>query len=490
MDIDIDLDPEIARLQAGTAALNALPSAVQANPDNTVSDTDAMVEDGEVEANEAVANKVHIFGLHKLTTTDVENFAHDNYKTTSHVKIEWVNDNSANIVYETNAAAAEALKAFSVTPTEDPLEPRRAQNLLTHPEAELYVRQTIVTDVKVRGAAVHSRFYLDHPEYDPEYKSRGRGRGRGGSRGGGRGRGGHRRTGGQEDDFMDRSRRRSSAAENSFNVDLYDDVKSDTAPTGLRAGRRASDFSGEDLITGRQSGRRSERGTVESLGNRRDGRLRDRSASPTRGGDGRYGFSDEQPYRQTARHRTPPPARKRSLHDNRSASKAIRADLFASRNSGSVPTNGNGKKAPIELFPSRASNDLFPDMVNKKRQEIEGLRPSDITSAIGKCELNQAPDSASTYLIEQSARPGPRYTADGNGGDLIARSSSNHGRLTDDYDDGTSFSIKGAGSGAANGDFSILGASSGRSRGDASRGGKDLFEGNRSGRSGQRLSRP
>lgn len=488
MDIDIDLDPELARLQAGTAALNALPSAMEPDTENTVADLDAMVEDGEVEASEAVANKVNISGLHNLTTTDVENFAHDNYKAKGHVKIEWVNDESANIVYDTNATAAEALQAFSVTIPDDPLEPRRAQNLLTHPEAELYVRQALVTDVKVRGAAIQSRFYLDHPEYDPEYKSRGRGRGRGGGRGGGRSRGSYRRTGGQEDDLMDRSRRRSSAAEGSFNVDMYDDVKRDAAPTGPRAGRRGSNMSGEDLITDRQGGRRAERTVGDLIGDRRDGRLRDRSASPIREGDGRYGFSDEQPYRQTARHRTPPPARKRSLPDNRSASKAIRADLFANRSRSSALQNGNGKKTPIELFPARASNDLFPDLISKKRQ-ADGLRPADITSAIGKCKLNGEIDDKFTYANDEPVRPRASRNADRNGGDLITHSSSNHGRLTDDFDDGTSFSIKGAGSATAKGDFSILGASSGRSRGNASGGRRDLFEGNRSGRFGQRLSR-
>lgn len=186
MDIEFEFDPEIARLQAESAALNALPSAMEADTDNTAPDADAMVEDGEVHPSDAVANKIHLSGVEALTTHDIEIFAHDNNPSEDRnadvVKVEWVNDHSANLVYPTDAAAAAALKAFSVTPTEDPLETRRAQSLLTNPDVELYVRQAVVTDVKVKGAAAHSKFYLHNPQFDRELQPRSRGRG--GSRGG------------------------------------------------------------------------------------------------------------------------------------------------------------------------------------------------------------------------------------------------------------------------------------------------------------------
>lgn len=490
MDIDLELDPEIAALQAGSAALNALPSAMEADTNNTTADADAMVEDGEVAASDAVANKVHISGLETLTTQDIARFAHDNNQTKDtqkeHVRIEWVNDNSANIVYSSEAAAAAALAAFSVNPTEDPLEPRRAQNLLTHPDVELYVRQALVTDMKVQGAAAQSTFYLRNPQYDPDLqpRSRGRGGGRGGSRGRGGGRSEYRRHGvGWDDDRVDSSRRRSSGTEKGFSVDLYDDIKSESAPTGPRARRRDSNYSSDDRLGGRRGSRRN----VDLIGQRRDGRLRDRSASPTRDGDGRYGFDDDQPYRATARHRTPPP-RERARPDNHAAGKAIRADLFANRKPASALQNGNGSvaKTPVELFPNHTTGDLFPDKIKEKRHKE--LRPADITAAIGECKLDDPVDISNTYQHDNSARPRPRQTNDRNGGDLITHTSSNHGRLTDEYGEGTNFSIKGAGSGTSNNDFTILGASSGRGSADTRSYGKDLFD-NRSGRSGQRLSR-
>lgn len=493
MDIDYDLDPEVARLQADAAALNALPSAMEADNTTATADADAMVEDGEVHPSDAVANKIHLSGVETLTTNDIKRFAHDNNQSEDRnaqdEKIEWVNDHSANIVYRTDAAAAAALKAFSVTPTEDPLETRPAHSLLTNPEVQLFVRQALVTDVKVQGAAAQSTFYLRNPEYDPDLHPRSRGRGRGGNRGRGGSRSEYRRHGGgRDDEYADRERRRSSGAEKGFNVDLYDDIKSDAAPKARRSSRRSSADSGRDLFAGRRRGRDSLRRSVDLGGSRRDGRLRDRSASPTREGDGRYGFSDDQPYRATARHRTPPP-RERVRPDNRSASKAIKADLFANRKPASALQNGNGggaAKAPVELFPNRAANDLFPDKLKEKREkEKKELRAADITSGLGKCTLNEANDTTITYQNDDSARQRPRYTSDRNGGDLIKNSSSQHGRLTDEYGEGTTFSIKGAGSGGANSDFTILGASS---KGETRGGGRDLFD-NRSGRSGQRLSR-
>lgn len=403
MDIDIDIDPEIARLQASTAALNALPSAMEADTTNNAADIDTMVEDGEVAAGEAIANKIHISGdMINMASNDLKNFASDNYDKEAHVEIEWVNDLAANLVFRTDAAAAAALKAFSVTPVEDPLESRRAKDLVTNPEAELYVRQALVTDVKVQGAAKQSRFYLTNPEYDPENKSRSSGRG--GGRGRGRGRGGYRHGGGAQDDRIDRSRR-SSTIEKNFSVDMYDDIK-DSAPTGPRGGRRSSNYSsysGEDLFAGRQGGRNTQRPS-ELVGNRRDGRLRDRSASPIRDGregDGRYGFSDDQPHRQTARRRTP--LRDRSIPDNKSASKAIRADLFANRKPTSALQNGDGTNGPIELFPFRGG-DLFQDKIDQKRQDEKQLRAADLTSKIGECKLDHETDVSYTYAIPPRAK--------------------------------------------------------------------------------------
>jgi hypothetical protein len=105
-------------------------------------------------------------------------------------------------------------------------------------------------------------------------------------------------------------------------------------------------------------------------------------------------------------------------------------------------------------------------------------------------DYDEQPYAAITYQHNHSERQRtrPQYKSDRNGGDLISHSSSNRGRLTDDYDDGATFSIKGAAPGISRSDFSILGASAGQAREGTNGSGNDLFA-NRPPRSGQRLGR-
>ncbi|SMQ55720.1 unnamed protein product [Zymoseptoria tritici ST99CH_1A5] len=464
-ELDMDNDEELARLQAGTAALSALPSALQ--PDN---DTDAMmtVEDGELQdgGQEILPHKIHISGLETLQTQDIENFTHDHFPSESHVKIEWVNDSSANIVYASGDIAAAALKAFALTPTDDPLEPRRAQQLLTHPDVDLYVRLAVATDVKPVGASKYSKFYLNNPELDPESRPR-----RGGLRGRGRGNG-YRRGGGYQDDRYDRPRRRrSSTIEPTFDVNLYDDdpasIKARITPTAPSSDRSRRPRNGEDLFANRaprNHSATSRRSSSDLLPNSRpDGRLRNRSASPVRDGDGRYGFTEDQPYRQTARHRTPPPARPRSTAENYGARAELRADLFAHRRTGSELAPGGrvrspppSRKAPIELFANKGSTapavkELFPDKAGHRRQEAKDIRAEEVVSAIGRFDMSDERDS---YGRNGGARNGGQR----NGEDLMAKNRggvSQNGRLTEENGGDDGFQIRGRGSSG----FSILGAS-------------------------------
>ena len=135
-------------------------------------DTEAMngveeaAEDGEVEQN-ALVPKVHVRGVDELSTRDVENFANEHFSDDLFKKVEWVNDSSVNLVYDTDAAAAEALTAFSADERSDPLEERPAKRLTTHPDVELLVRRAVESDVKVKNASTYSRYYLDNA-IDPE----------------------------------------------------------------------------------------------------------------------------------------------------------------------------------------------------------------------------------------------------------------------------------------------------------------------------------
>ncbi|KXT06974.1 hypothetical protein AC578_7159 [Pseudocercospora eumusae] len=472
MEIDIDLDlgdeldPEVARMQEEAARLNALPSQIDAEPE-----ADHMnIEDGEVPPAEIAATKVHIQGLAELTTQDIENFARDHYDSELFRKVEWVDDNSANLIYDTAEAAKEALHILSQEQLEDPLDLRAAKALSTHPHVELFVRQAVVTDQKERGAAHRSAFYLNHPEYDPLNKPRGRGRGGRRGRGRGRGRGGYR-----EDDRHSRS---NSNAE-PFDVNLYDDdpesMKTRAPPRS--SSRKGSYHSEEDLFAGKRDGRRPRREEEDLFAGKSDGRLRNRSASPIRDGDGRYGFSDDQPYRQTARRRSPPPIRPRSHTDNYAAREKIKTELFPSKKKSTALTNGRNGNGAIELFPDRASppaqgqNDLFPDKVNHKRQDAKDIHPDEVASAIGKFNMSLQKEYMSND--DSGRRPAP-------GRDLFSRidAESTTGRLTERLSSNDNFSFKGASRKEDQG-ISFLGASKDRTElfpKGGSGGGRDLFE--------------
>lgn len=312
-------------------------------------------EDGEVSQAEIAATKVHIEGLAEMNTQDVENFARDHFPSDAFRRVEWVNDYSANLVYDTPEAAADALRTLAAAQVEDPLELRPAKASITHPQADLSIRQAVVTDQKVKNAAVQSAFYLMHPEYDPENRP---GRGRGG-----RGRGGRPRRGGGYGRHERPRSTRSPTVEKPFDVNLYDD---DPASVAARQGPNERVHKVSNTLDDRASDRWSTRGE-DLIINRSDGRLKDRSRSrsPAREGDGRFGFSDDQPYRQTARRRSPPPPRRRLSNENRLASEKMKSELFP------------GKKASASLElkgHDKSSSDLFP------HKSISGKISSAVTS--------------------------------------------------------------------------------------------------------------
>lgn len=427
------------------------------------------VEEGEVAPAIIAATKVHVLGLAELTTQDIENFARDHYDSDLFKRVEWVDDNSANLVYDTAEAAKEALQIFSRESVEDPLESRAAKALATHPHVELFVRQAVASDQKERGAAHRSAFYLRHPELDPLENPRGRGRGRGWGGRSGRGRGWGR--GGYRED--DRHSRRGSNAE-PFDVSLYDEDSSSLkkqAAQPLNTSRAGSFHSEEDVLA-KRADRRPRRGE-ELFASKLSGRLRNRSASPIRDGDGRYGFSDDQPYRQTARRRSP--IRARSHQENYAAREDLKTELFPSRKKSSALTNGNGA---IELFPGRAlspirrDDDLFPEKLNHKRHDAKDIHPNEVASAIGKFDISLPKECVSNN--DSGRRPAP-------GRDLFSRIDANSatGRLNERPVSADDFSFKGASRKEDQG-VSFLGASKDRMelfpKGRSSGGTRDLFE--------------
>lgn len=304
VDMDIDLDPiEGGELQAPDEGSfeGSLNNIQPAGISLDIGDVSAVATEHET------PQKVHIRGVDDLTTEDIKDFSAEHFASESPLRIEWIDDTSANIVYDTAATASMALNCFSLSPTYDmpysPLQLRAAKTFSSHPESSLHVRIALLTDQKRPRAYEASRFYMMHPEYDPrEQRHRDRSS-----------RSGHgvyqRRKYGHEE----HRRRKEGDRDEGFNPTMYDD---DSRALAYRAdgvlARRASrstqsSFSSADDRNTFQDRRTRQRRGIDTY---RPGRFndndrgeRDRSASPGRDDGGHIGRSG----RRDSRRRTPPP---------------------------------------------------------------------------------------------------------------------------------------------------------------------------------------
>lgn len=201
-----------------------------------------------------LGNKIHLRGVDTLHTDDIKEYVKSHFGVVD--KIEWIDDTSANLVFVSESRAKEAIVALSVVEIEDPTalpvgEAVSAKSIEGKPEINLSLRFALSSDKKERGAALRSRYYLLHPEYDPEEK--------------------HRR---QSDRprYRNRnndhySRKRDEDGEQAFDASMYDDAPRQSGRRSMsRDGRHASysrENRGKELFDDR-------------------GRDRNRSASPRR----------------------------------------------------------------------------------------------------------------------------------------------------------------------------------------------------------------
>ena len=235
------------------------------------------------DANEVVPQKVHLRGLDNLHTKDIRAFALEHYPDTPPVRIEWIDDTSANLIYDDSETAASALSSFSVADTEalsriSGLRPRTAKRISTRPDAILEARLAVVRDRKLPGARERSRFYLFNPDVDPgERRYRERGRRRRGRRDSDGDHGNYRRP---PYDRQEHKSRRDVDDGAGFDAKMYDDdagssahdmppARSDKGGLRRRQARFSNGSSGRELFPDRAIGGY--------------GALRDRSASPGRG---------------------------------------------------------------------------------------------------------------------------------------------------------------------------------------------------------------
>lgn len=297
-----------------------------------------------------------------MTTDDIKQFARD-CSGQDPVRIEWIDDTSANIVYSSAEMGLQALTALTQVPEEEDasslphLRLRSTKVPSTHPDSVLQVRSAVKSDRKQARAHEKSRFYLMHPEHDPRERLRQEFADR--RRGDDTGEGDYRR---RRFDDREHRRRRDRDEGDQFNANMYDDNagSSNVEPERARDARRGR---GQQELFPEDEGRSS-------------GRLRNRSASPGRDtleeelrGD-RGGRDNGRRFRE----RSPRHGRQnkgRELFPSAGESESGTRELFPNK-----PTSSYIKK---ELLPSKSSHHRRSDAFDASvAGTSEHRRPSNI----------------------------------------------------------------------------------------------------------------
>ena len=350
MDIDIDLGPadadepyqgvsllyvaHVSITRPLLITVQVITSSEVANLDTSNSEVVDPISD--ITSERTVPHKVYIRGVDDLTTEDIISFSHEHLTSDFPTRIEWIDDTSANLVFDNPAVAMKALDELSLGSLEYPdsiskLQLRNAKTSSTHPASKLQIRMAVFTDQKRPRAYEASRFYMMHPEHDPREK-RHRSRRRDDKDQGYR----RPRYGDKE-----QRRRRRDAQDQGFTASMYDD---DVDALAAR---------NKDVLD-----RRGSVSTLSSNGSRngyrggsyrpsRVGRKQSRGRSASPGGES----NDEN--RHQRKRRTPPP-----------------------------PYNS---KDPHPFPKTNSSKELFP---SKKLSNVDvGSKMRDISSVTGRKEL-------------------------------------------------------------------------------------------------------
>ncbi|CAF9926566.1 hypothetical protein IMSHALPRED_006998 [Imshaugia aleurites] len=338
MDLDIDLG-SMDDFNEPLAAINTISE--YAVPSSHISDS------------EMAPTKVYIRGLEDLTTSDIKIFAAENHPSENPPRIEWIDDTSANLVFQGEEAAMTALQHLTLPSSENELLPlsqlRAAKKLSTHPESLLYVRIAAITDQKRPRAYEASRFYMMHPEHDPREVRR-----RGASF---QGKGDYRRKGYSDDEHQ---RRRRKDKEDGFDASMYDD---DDGKALSRRGSISSSANGRGN-QGRLRGDSYRPAREERNGPRSS---RDRSASP----NGRN------------RHTSPPSYRSRDPHPFPRENKG--KELFPSMSRSSRDADRNDK----DLFRSnKPAADLTKDLYSTQDLFSNKMRAAEVKKELFPHKLN------------------------------------------------------------------------------------------------------
>lgn len=362
-----------------------------------------------------------------MSTKDIHAFAAEYFAAHKPSHIQWIDDTSANIIYETPEIAEEALLAFSSIEIGDvtqlpTLQTIPAKPFPEHPDMKLELRIAVLGDRKQAGARDRSRFYLLHPEHDPAERIR---------RGGNRGRkyrdrddGGYRS---KRYDDRENRKRQDGDEEAGFNANLYDD---DEAALASRAGRKRSrqeSISSDNESRGQRGRRVRFRGAAgkelfPEQGDRLSGRLRDRSASPLGDVDANGEMEDMR-------------------RDSAAAANRLKAQMIKAR-----------------LQEASSTKELFPHKLGITHRRSDAFDAADATADLFSKQMPVPFTDGSAE--KRSRKPGLSLAER-----IVNSQNPDYGRLN----------IKGGANTAATSDFSIKGAAQ-------STGVKELFPRNNAGK--------
>ncbi|KAI1420492.1 hypothetical protein F5Y12DRAFT_113940 [Xylaria sp. FL1777] len=276
MDLDHDMDIDVDLVADE-------PIVPESDPGNR---SPGEIDD---DADARCPSKVFLKGLDVMNPDDVKAYVAQHCSDSSlHLeRIEWIDDNSANILFASESMASQALIALADAAASDVSQlPARhllpAKPFSAKPEILLQVRPALESDRKQAGAASRSRFYLLNPEYDPEERRR---------------RNEARRYRDRNGDGFSRRRVRQVRADEDdepFDVNLYDDSSTPTETKGRSRRRRSLTPDYETTEARIDSYRSSNRGRElfpDSISSKR-GTSRGRSASPAPDRDGDRNMND------------------------------------------------------------------------------------------------------------------------------------------------------------------------------------------------------
>ncbi|KAM0799371.1 hypothetical protein BDR22DRAFT_856501 [Usnea florida] len=349
---------------------------------NTISEL--AVPSSQISESDLSLHKIHIRGLENLTTSDIHSFFSEHHPSEKSPRVEWIDDTSANLVFEGEEAAKTALRHLTLPSSKSDSLPisqlRAAKTLSTHPGSSLYVRIALITDQKRPRAYEASRFYMLHPEHDPREQRR-----LGVRR---QGHGDYRRKGYSDNEHR---RRRRRDKEDGFDASMYDDGGSSSRRGSISSSPNEIGMEGEREIRRRGDYYRPARDERNSA------RLtRDRSASP----NGRnchtpppiYRSRDPHPFLQDNKGKELFPSTLRSRRDadrndkDLFSSNLLIADVNKGLNTAESALARETAPTGSDLFSNRTraseiKKELFPHKVNSnKHSRFDAFDAADETA--------------------------------------------------------------------------------------------------------------